>query len=42
MLRYRIPVIGPFLWRRNMRRLGRQIGEAFRRGIEQAEPLDWR
>jgi hypothetical protein len=36
MLRYHIPLIGPWLYRRDMRRLGRELVEAFRRGLDEA------
>ena len=35
-LRYHIPVIGGWLFRRDMRRLGRGVAEAFQRGLDQA------
>lgn len=34
--RYRIPLIGPVLRRRDLRRFGRELGEALRRGLDQA------
>ncbi len=38
MIRYRIPVIGGYLYRRDMARLGRGLAEAFQRGIDSVSP----
>ena len=35
-IRYHIPLIGSWLYRRDMRRLGREMAEAFRRGLDEA------
>ena len=35
---YHIPIFGPYLRSRAMRKFGREIGEAFQRGVDSVRP----